>query len=173
MSIMQIRKLTIDDSSAFRELRIEMCGKHPEAFGQTPDEVAEMADEKFAEWMTPKETFPENFVLGAFDGDRLLGSVAFRREDSIKEKHRGWIWSVYTRPEARGRGISRQLMLKLIEEARRMEGLEILNLVVALTQTGARTLYTSLGFFTTGLILHEYKLPDGRYIDHEEMMMWL
>ncbi len=170
---MQIRKLTVADAAAFRELRIEMCGRHPEAFGQTPEEVAEMAEDKFVEWMTPSDIFPERFVLAALDADRVVGSVAFRREDTNKERHRGWIWSVYTRPEARGRGVSRQLMTQLIDEARKMEGMEILTLVVALPQTAARTLYTSLGFFTTGLIMHEYKLPNGRYVDHEEMMLWL
>jgi ribosomal protein S18 acetylase RimI-like enzyme len=64
-------------------------------------------------------------------------------------------------------------MQTLIDEARKMDGLEMLTLVVSLTQTEARTLYTSLGFFTTGIILHGYKLPDGSYIDHEEMMLWL
>lgn len=170
---MLIRKLTVDDALAFRELRIEMCTAHPEAFGQTPDEVADMPEDKFVDWMSPSESYPEKFVLAAFEGERLLGTVAFRREDSIKERHRGWIWSVYVRPEGRGKGISKQLMQAMIEESRTMPGLEMLTLVVALPQTSARTLYTSLGFFTSGLILHGYKLPDGRYIDHEEMMLWL
>jgi len=170
---MNIRKLTIEDAEAFREIRIEMCERHPEAFGQTPEEVAAMPDDKCLEWWTPSDVFPEKFVLAAFEGDRIVATAAFKREDSAKERHRGWIWSVYVRPEARGQGLSKQLMQQLIDEARKMEGLEILSLVVALTQTSARTLYTVLGFFTTGLILHGYKLPDGRYIDHEEMMLWL
>ncbi|MEW6050714.1 MAG: GNAT family N-acetyltransferase [Candidatus Zixiibacteriota bacterium] len=83
------------------------------------------------------------------------------------------MWAVYVRPEGRGKGISKQLMQKVIDEARTIDGLEMLTLSVAVTQTSARTLYTSLGFFTTGLNLHGYKLPDGRYIDHEEMMLRL
>jgi GNAT superfamily N-acetyltransferase len=170
---MYIRKLTVNDAASFRELRVEMCGRHPEAFGQTPEEVAEMPDEKFVEWMSPSEVFPERFVLAAFEGERIIGAVAFRREGGLKERHMGWVWSVYVRQEGRGKGISRQLMLQLIEEARKMDGLEMLTLVVSLTQTSARTLYTSLGFFTEGLVLHGYKLPDGRYIDHEAMVLWL
>ena len=150
-----------------------MCGKHPEAFGQTPEEVAVMPEDKCLEWWAPSDLFPEKFVLAAIEGDRIVGTVAFKREDSTKERHRGWIWSVYVRPEARGQGLSKLLMQQLIDKARGMDGLEMLTLVVALTQTSARTLYTSLGFFTTGLILHGYKLPDGRYIDDEEMMLWL
>ncbi len=170
---MHIRKLTESDARAFREIRIEMCGSHPEAFGQTPEEVAEMPDDKFIEWMSASDVFPERFVLACFEGERIIGTVAFRRDDLHKERHRGWIWSVYVRPEGRGKGISKQLMQQVIDETSNMDGLELLALTVAVTQTGARTLYTSLGFFTNGLILHEYKLADGRYIDCEEMMLWL
>jgi len=170
---MNIRKLTADDAAAFREIRVEMCRLHPEAFAQTPEEVAEMSEDQCREWWAPSEVFPEKFVLAAFEGERIVGTAAFRREEMLKERHRAFIWSVYVRSNARGQGISKLLMQQIIDEARRMEGLEILSLVVALTQTSARTLYTALGFFTTGLILHGYKLPDGRYIDHEEMMLWL
>jgi ribosomal protein S18 acetylase RimI-like enzyme len=170
---MNIRKLTIEDAEAFREVRVEMCRLHPEAFGQTPEEVAAMSTDSCQLWWTPSEVFPEKFVLAAFEGERIIGTAAFKREGSSKERHRGWIWSVYVRPEARGKGLSKALMQKIIDEARGMSGLEALTLSVALSQTSARTLYTSLGFFTTGLVLHSYKLPDGRYIDHEEMMLWL
>lgn len=170
---MIIRKLSKEDAAAFRELRVEMCDSHPEAFGQTPEEVLATTEEKYLEWMSPSEVFPEQFVLAAFDNDLLVATVAFRREDSIKERHRGWIWSVYVRPQGRGKGISKKLMQMVIDESRKMEGLEMLTLTVAVTQTSARTLYTSLGFFTNGLNLHGYKLPDGRYVDHEEMTFWL
>ena len=170
---MNIRKLTIEDAGVFRQIRIEMCSSHPEAFGQTPEEASAIPDEKLLEWISPSDVYPEKFILAEFEGDRLLGTVAFRREDSSKERHRGWIWSVYVRPEARGKGVSKRLMQHLIAECRSMDGLELLALTVSLTQTSARTLYTSLGFITTGLVLHGYKLADGRYIDHEEMMLWL
>jgi len=170
---MHIRKLTIDDVCAYREVRIEMCDRHPEAFHQTPEEVAGVTDDKVIEWMSPSDVFPEKFILACFDGDRIIGTAAFRRQDALKECHRGWIWSVYVRSEGRGKGIGRQLMQQLIDEARRIEGLEMLTLTVSVTQTSARTLYTSLGFVTTGLMLHGYKLPDGRYVDEEEMMLWL
>jgi ribosomal protein S18 acetylase RimI-like enzyme len=170
---MTIRKLTSDDAPAFREIRIEMCRLHPEAFGQTPEEVAEMPDEKFIEWMAPSETCPEKFVVGWFEGERLVGTVAFRRADTKKEIHNSWVWSVYVRPEGRGKKIAKQLMEYTIAEARKMEGLEMMTLTVAVTQTSARTLYTSLGFITYGLVRDGYKLDDGRYIDHEEMALWL
>lgn len=171
--LMITRKLTTADARAFRELRSEMCDRHPEAFGQTPEEVRQMPEGKFLDWMSPSDVFPEKFVLAGFDGDRILGTVAFRREDSEKERHRGWIWSVYVRPEYRGQGFSKQLMQGLIEECRIFDGLEMLVLTVAATQTSARALYISLGFFRVGTLPKGYRLPDGRYIDNEEMILWL
>lgn len=170
---MDIRKLTAADAAAYRELRREMCELHPAAFNQTPDEVTAASDEKVLEWMTPSDVFPEKFMMGAFDGDRLVGAVGFGREELIKESHRSWIWGVYVRSEARGKGISKLLVKAVIDEARKMNGLEVITLVVAVTQTSARTLYTSLGFYTTGLILRGLKLPDGSYVDYEDMILWL
>lgn len=132
-----------------------------------------MPDEKLLEWLNPSDAFPEKFVLAAFDGDRMVGAAGFRRDDSIKERHRAWIWTVYVRPGARGQGISKQLMQRIIEEARTMRGLVLLSLQVAVTQTAARSLYVSLGFEVTGRIPRLYRLSDGRYIDQDEMMMLL
>jgi ribosomal protein S18 acetylase RimI-like enzyme len=170
---MLIRKLTVEDAEAFRDIRMEMCRLHPEAFAQTPEEVAKMPEDQCREWWAPSDVFPEKYVLAAFEGERIIGTAAFRREEMLKERHRGFIWSVYVRTEARGKGISKLLMQQIINEARMMEGMEILLLTVSLQQTSARTLYTSLGFITTGLVLYGYKLADGRYIDHEEMLLWL
>lgn len=170
---MEFRKLTLDDAESFRELRMEMCRLHPEAFAQTPAEVAEMTADECSQWWALRESFPQQFVLAAFEGERLVAAAAFKREQMAKESHRAFIWSVYVRPEARGKGLSKRLLQQIIEEARKMEGLEILSLTVSIPQTAARTLYTSLGFVTTGLVLHGYKLPDGSYVDHEEMMLWL
>lgn len=170
---MTIRKLTQDDAAAFRALRIDMCDRHPEAFGQTPEEVREMTDEKFLDWYAPNESFPEKFVAGMFDGTTLIGTVGFRREDSFKEHHCGFIWTVYLRSEFRGKGLSKQLMQWVIERCREMEGLEMLVLTVAATQTNARALYRTLGFVQIGTMPQGYRLPDGRYIDNEEMILRL
>ena len=170
---MIIRKLTATDARAFRELRAEMCDRHPEAFGQTPEEVHQMSEEKLLDWFAPHDSFPEKFVVAGFEGDRMIGTVGFRREDAVKERHRGFVWSVYVRPECRGQGFSKQLMQGVIEECRIFDGLEMLVLTVAATQTSARALYTSLGFFRVGTIPKGYRLPDGRYIDNEEMILWL
>lgn len=170
---MEYRKITADDAKAFRELRVEMCTLHPEAFGQSPEEVLSRPDDDFIKFISPSTDFPQKFVLGTFDNGKLVGSVGLFRNESAKERHRAWIWTVFVKPEYRGKGISRQLMQYTIDEARKIEGLECLVLEVGSTQTSARVLYTAVGFHTIGLDRKAYKLADGRYIDHEIMAMWL
>lgn len=178
--MMLIRKLTIADSTAFRALRAEMCERHPEAFGQTPEEVQEMSEEvqemseeKLLDWYAPNDGFPEKFVAAGFDGETMIGTVGFRREDSLKERHLGLIWTVYVRSEYRGQGLSKQLMQWVIDQCRTFDGLEMLVLTVAATQTSAKALYQTLGFVHVGTMPQGYHLPDGRYIDNEEMMLRL
>jgi ribosomal protein S18 acetylase RimI-like enzyme len=170
---MTIRKLSKNDANVFRAMRVEMCERHPEAFGQTPEEVLKMSDEKFLDWFAPSDTFPEKFVAGMFDGSTLIGTAGFRREESIKERHFGFIWTVYLRSEYRGKGLSKQIMQWVIDRCREMDGLEMVVLTVAATQVNARALYRRLGFVQVGKIPQGYHLPDGRYIDNEEMMLQL
>jgi ribosomal protein S18 acetylase RimI-like enzyme len=162
----EIRQLCSDEAELFRSIREEAVRLHPEAFVDTPEEVLTYPLDKVQDFVGPSDEFPEKFILGAFEGNQLLGVVGFFREECTKEKHRGYVWSVYVRAGARGRGISRALMTELISRARKIEGLEYLALDVATTQSSARALYDSLGFGVIGLKPCSYKLSD-RYIDNE------
>lgn len=170
---MIIRKLTAEDLPAFRDLRIEMCAAHPEAFEQTSDEAAATSDQQLLQWMLPQDVFPEKFILAGLQDNEILGVVGFQRDEHSKLRHRALIWSVYVRPQERGRGICRNLMLQTIEAARTMEGLEFLTLEVSSTQTSAKALYVSLGFKTIGNVWRCYKLSDSSYVDSEDMVLKL
>jgi len=79
----------------------------------------------------------------------------------------------YVAPEARGQHVGRLLMETAIARARSVPGLEQLHLTVVTTQTPARALYRSLGFVSHGSMPHALKLPDGRYLDEDLMVLWL
>jgi GNAT superfamily N-acetyltransferase len=55
-------------------------------------------------------------VLGAWRGERLLGSIGCERDRRRKGRHVGHIVGMMVRPEARGRGIGRVLLQGLIGE---------------------------------------------------------
>ncbi len=150
-----------------------MCRAHPEAFDQTAEEAIATTDHRHLDWIAIRNEFPENFVLGAFEGDLLLGVAGLHREETFKQRHRALVWSVYVRAEARGRGLGRQLMGLVIAESRKMDRLEILTLEVSSTQNQARSLYQSLGFVSTGGSSRLYKLPDNSYVASEDMELWL
>jgi ribosomal protein S18 acetylase RimI-like enzyme len=83
---------------------------------------------------------------------------------AAKLRHKGVLWGMFVRPEARGSGLAAALVARVIEEA----GLEELRLTVVSTNTAAVRLYTRLGFTPYGLERRALKV-EGRYYD--ELLM--
>jgi ribosomal protein S18 acetylase RimI-like enzyme len=113
---------------------------------------------------------PEDFVLGAVLVEKLAGIVGLQREQRHKRAHRASVWGMYVAAEARGKGVARQLALELISRARKLPGLEQLNLTVMADNAAAVHLYRSLGFEVWGLEKQAMRL-DGAY--HDELSMGL
>jgi ribosomal protein S18 acetylase RimI-like enzyme len=164
----EIHLLTEADAARWRDLRLRMLRDHPDAFGSSYEEALARPLETFAERLRE----PENWTLGAFEGEQLLGSVGLRREAGAKDRHKAMIWGMYTAPEGRGRGLGKALLAEAIARARATDGLEQITLHVTTHNTAARRLYASFGFQTYGLERHGLKLGD-RYLDEELMVLWL
>jgi ribosomal protein S18 acetylase RimI-like enzyme len=88
----------------------------------------------------------------------------------MKQRHKGWVWGVFVAPEYRGRGLARELLVRLLEMVTEIGGLECVLLKVATTQRAARTLYMSVGFRSFAIEPRSLKVED-RYVD-EEHMRW-
>jgi len=112
------------------------------------------------------------FTLGAFLDGKLVGSAGFSRSTRLKETHKGLIWAVYVKAEARGHGIGRALLNEVLRRARTRPGLLQIALAVATHRAPARDLYLSLGFRVFG---HEERaLKVGNtFIDEDHMMLRL
>jgi ribosomal protein S18 acetylase RimI-like enzyme len=169
---LEIRALTEADAVRWRALRLRMLHEPPDAFGTSYEEALAQPFETFAQRLCEAHAAPDRCILGAFEGEQLLGSVGLRRETGEKDQHKAMIWGMYTAPAARGRGIGKALLGEAIARARAMPGLEQLTLAVTAHNTAARSLYASLGFETYGLERHALKLGD-RYLDEELMVLWL
>ncbi|MGB0089546.1 MAG: GNAT family N-acetyltransferase, partial [Planifilum fulgidum] len=81
---MHIRRLNPEDAMSFRELRLRALKDHPDAFGTSYEEAANLSIKKTAEKLKPS---PDAFVLGAFDeAGKLVGMVGFHREKGMKKR---------------------------------------------------------------------------------------
>ncbi|MHB0875191.1 MAG: GNAT family N-acetyltransferase [Anaerolineae bacterium] len=168
---MNIRLLTVDDAQAFRDMRLEALLDSPEAFGWSYEEFLQRPMNAIVQQLADA-TGEGDCILGAFDGKDLVGITGCYRRAGLKERHKGYIWGVYVSPQARRRGIARQLMTEALSRARRWPGVEQVHLTVVANNTDARSLYVSLGFTSYGIEPHALKI-DGRYYDEEMMVLAL
>jgi RimJ/RimL family protein N-acetyltransferase len=151
-----IRRLAPSAAAVYREIRLEALRCSPEAFGSTFE----------AESVRPLERFAERLsscaVFGAFRGTEIVGMAGFMGREGVKDAHKGMLWGMYVRADARNAGVGGRLAEAVIGFAR--ERVELLQLAVVRDNEPARRLYESLGFVEYGIERKALK-QDGRYYD--------
>jgi len=167
---MEIRILTADDASAFSSLRLAALEGEASAFSSSAEEHRTLSLGEVRATLSPD---PKNsFVVGACDGEQLVGTAGFYREKGLKTRHKGRVWGVYVTPGERGKGVGRAILELLLERAAALIGVEQTGLSVTTTQTAAIALYRSLGFESWGCEPKALKIAD-RYIDEEYMVRFI
>ena len=169
-SHVKIRVLTERDAGECWNLRLEALEREPQSFTESVEEHRAMAGERSAARLRRKNN--ASLVMGAFFKGELVGMAGFFRESHLKTRHKGRIWGVYVRANCRGRGLGRGLLVALLERAKKLPGLEQVNLSVASSQAAARKLYRSLGFETIGVEDKALKIGD-QYLKEEYMVLRL
>jgi ribosomal protein S18 acetylase RimI-like enzyme len=155
-----IRRLLAADAEAFRAVRLEGLERHPSAFGASLNEESSKPLSFFA------DRLEANHVLGAENSGRLSGVAGFRLHDSEKTRHRGTLWGMYVRDEARGTGVARRLVDGILAHAR--AHVEQIALSVWAENPAAIALYRSAGFVAFARDERSLKI-DGVYYD--ELLM--
>lgn len=167
---MKIRVLSEADAGDYQALRLRALQTNPESFGSTYEREAVFTIEMVQERIRPDEN---KFVLGAYNTDgSLVGIVTFIRETLLKSQHKGNIYGMYVAPETRGQGVGKALMLEVIQQAKKTEGLEQVILQVVSTNGSAKKFYKSLGFETYGVEPRAIK-DRGLYFDEDLMVLFL
>src|SRR4051794_32594261 len=90
----------------------------------------------------------ERIVLGAWDGEQLVGTLSLLLDCPPNQPHRAELAKMITRPSHRGRGIASALV-RAAEELALQWNRWLLVLDTA-TDGGAAKLYESLGFLRVG-----------------------
>ncbi len=101
----------------------------------------------------------ERIVLGAWDGEVLVGTVTVLLDCPPNQPHRAEIAKLMMRPSHRGRGIAAALM-RVAEDAAAARGRTLLVLDTA-TEGGASRLYAGLGYTLAGVIPDYALKPHG------------
>ncbi|HEY6195671.1 MAG TPA: GNAT family N-acetyltransferase [Candidatus Eisenbacteria bacterium] len=163
---MQIRPLLPADAADFHALRLRGLREVPSAFGSSYEEEHDRPVEAVAERIA---TNRDGFILGAFEGVTLVGIVGMQREPHLKHAHKMVLWGMYVVPDARGRGVGRQLVDEALRQAFARPGIRQVNLGVNAANAPALALYQAAGFTPFGLE-HGCMIVDGVLQDEVYMV---
>lgn len=166
---MDVRVLTDGDAADYFDLRLDGLRREPTAFGTSASEYALRPLSAVRARLLPD---PDSVTVGAFVEGDLVGVATLVRSEALKTRHKASVVAVYVAPHVRGRGVGRAVLSRVLDHARKAEGLDQLTLAVSATQTAARALYVSLGFVPFGLEPRALRV-EGQDVDEEHMVLFL
>jgi RimJ/RimL family protein N-acetyltransferase len=158
----RVRRLLPADAAAYHELRLEGFARHPLQFRIAPEDEAGRSLEAVAQRLATE------YVVGGPVGGPLLGIGGLSRFVGAKLEHKGLLWGMYVREEARGTGLAGAIVEALLDRAAD-KGLESVVLTVAADNLPARRLYERSGFVVYGVEPRAAKVADA-YFDEALMV---
>ncbi len=160
----RVRRLTEDDAEIYRAIRLEALERYPEAFQSTYETSAELPLEAYV------QRLQRHALFGGFRGDDLSGFVGFYPLRSPKVRHKGLLWGMYVKEEARGTGLAAALVEAVLDHARAHVDQILLSVIT--DNERARHFYGRMGFEPYGLEPRALKIGD-RYYDEEFRVKFL
>jgi GNAT superfamily N-acetyltransferase len=145
-----IRRLEPADAQHYRAFMLEAYANHPEAFTSSPHERAALP---LSWWEARLHTAPDapERVLGAFVQSTLVAAAGLAMERGIKTSHKSRLFGMVVAPAHRRFGVGEALVKAVLDEARRITPLALVQLTVTDINLSARQLYARCGFIEFGL----------------------
>lgn len=165
----QIRKLLPNESISYREIRLQCLKRYPEYF--TTNYQDEKTKEKLFFQSFIEQSNKSNFVIGAFNDNKLIGISGFKRHERIKTNHGGIIIQVYVQDNYQGRNIGSNIIKQTLNEAFKIDGIEQVEIGVIAINEKAEKIYKNIGFEEYGLHKKFLKI-DNSYYDHKLMIIF-
>lgn len=145
---MHITILTEADAAPYRALMLEAYEQAPDAFTTTADERRAAPESWWVQRIGSATGLNTSF--GAWEGGRLVGTVALEYAAKPKTRHGALVLGMYVQPAQRGRGLGRALMQAAIAAASARPELRVLTLTLTEGNAAAQRLYESVGFAAWG-----------------------
>jgi ribosomal-protein-alanine N-acetyltransferase len=161
MSI-SFRKLAASDSARYREIRLESLKAHPESFGSSFEAQSKLPKLMFEQAM--EQPVDDRFVIGAFDGEVLIGIcgfLPFAPDDFLVSGNAGTIIQMVVQPAYRGRKLGLGLVDAVLAEAFKNPDMEKVVLGVKEGNLSAIRVYEQAGFRTYKTATSEAEGTEG------------
>lgn len=157
--LMTIALLKPLHAAPYRALMLRAYADDAEAFTSTPEERAAHSEA----WWVQRIAHDQGLgvAFGAFDDDRLVGTVALEFSTRTKTRHKGLVIGMFVEPQARGRGLAGALMAAAIAHAQARPGLRLLTLTATEGNEAALRVYRAHGFQAFGVEPMAIWTPEG------------
>jgi GNAT superfamily N-acetyltransferase len=157
--VIQVRKLTVDDLAAFRDLHRLGLTESPGAFVESLEEYALQSDLEVESMLARDEGW------GAFLDSKLVAKLSIDSLPYAMMAHTRWIHGMYAAPQARGAvGGGAAVLGAAIEDAR-SRGAKRISLWVNGENPRAKRFYEKLGFREVGRISGGLMIAGGAVDD--------
>ncbi len=166
-----VRPLAEHELPQWWEMRLRALKEHPDAFGSDYEASRKRGHGYLTDlYFNPAQ--PANILLVAAREDGSLLSTAGVYRETGKRSHIARVISVYTRPDARGHGLSRRVIDAAIAHCRSIPGLHQVHISVNADNTVALHVYESAGFVAWGREPRALALP-GQFFDEIHLALML
>ncbi len=173
MAEIVLRLMQESDLLAYKALRDAMLAGHPEAFTSDAETESRRDLASYRNRLPGGQGGATLFTLLAVDGERVVGALTCEREPRRKVQHLAQLLGMMVADTHVGRGIGRALLAAAIARLQAMPGLAQLTLSVTASNRPAVGLYRSMGFQRYGRLPDAVRLPDGRRLDKDLMLLRL
>ena len=153
-----VTRLEPEEWPLYKALRLESLQVNPEAFGSTYDSAVAHPDERWRGMLEAGRLSDTGFMLFARKGEEVLGMIGCFRPVADGPLQ---VVSYYVTPKARGQGLGRALLNRLIQDAAKVE----LRLAVRKGQSAAIAVYENAGFTVLRELENEFEMsraPEGQ-----------
>jgi GNAT superfamily N-acetyltransferase len=143
MTAVEIRRLTPDDWTLFRRVRLAALADSPEAFGSSLAREQAYGEQRWRDWMRPDRGLKAVAMAGSAPAGVVGAWLPPDRDGAVE------LFSMWVSPTVRGRGVGAALVTEVLDWAGGQRHRTVELWVVEHNETACR-LYRRFGFQPSG-----------------------